>query len=83
MPAGVKPREVLTRTTRWRKTSTTFGPVGRVFCTLVLVAVLALLVVGGFVVTFAWGGAVIWIGVIMPWALRDIWQAGQVPVGQG
>ena len=82
VPAGVQPREVLTRTTRWAKTPTTFGPAGRLACTVVLLLVLALLIVGGLVVMFAWGGALIWVGVIMPWALRDIWQAGKVPVGQ-
>ena len=78
----MQPRQVLTRKTRWAKTPTTFGPAGRVACTVVVLAVLALLIVGGLVDTFAWGGAAIWAGVIMPWALRDIWQVGHVPVGQ-
>jgi hypothetical protein len=26
-------------------------------------------------------GAGIWVLIIMPWALRDIWKAGQLPAG--
>jgi len=68
------------RSTRWGKTATTFGPVGRVLSTIALVAVLAVLVVGGLVDPFALGGAGVWLFVIMPWALRDIWRAGRTPV---
>ncbi|HVW81226.1 MAG TPA: hypothetical protein VHB69_09845 [Mycobacteriales bacterium] len=68
--------------TRWRKTPTTFGPVGRLVCTFLLIVPVPLLVVG---VVVSGGleivGAGIWILVIMPWALRDIWKAGQLPAG--
>lgn len=68
--------------TRWRKTPTTFGPVGRVLCTTFLVVMLAVLIVG----TVVSGGLDIiglgiWGFVIMPWALRDIWKAGSLPSG--
>jgi hypothetical protein len=70
------------RRTRWRKTQTTFGPIGRIVCTVGLVVPFVIMVVGGIVADpFALGGAFIWGGIITPWALRDIWRAGQLPSG--
>lgn len=66
------------RRTRWAKTTTTFGPVGRVLSTVALLIPLALMIVGGLADPFAWGGAAVWAGVVMPWALRDVWKAGQI-----
>jgi len=80
-PVGAQSREVLTRNTRWAKTSTTFGPTGRVLCTVGVLVPLLVMVVGGFVDMFAWGGAAVYGAVIVPWAMRDIWKAGQVRVG--
>lgn len=67
--------------TRWRKTKTTFGPVGRVLATLALVIPFVFFVVigiltGGLTIF----GAGIWGFIIMPWGLRDTWKAGQLPV---
>jgi hypothetical protein len=67
------------RRSRWRQTPTTFGPAGRVACTLALVVPLALMAVGGLADPFVWGGAGFWLAVVMPLALRDIWKAGQLP----
>jgi hypothetical protein len=68
--------------TRWRKTPTTFGPVGRLLCTFLLVVPLPVMIVG---VVVSGGleivGLGIWVLVIMPWALRDIWKAGSLPAG--
>lgn len=66
--------------TRWRKTTTTFGPAGRIMATFGLVVPMLLLVVlgvlsGGLTIF----GAGIWGFVIMPWGLRDVWRAGQLP----
>jgi hypothetical protein len=66
--------------TRWRKTPTTFGPVGRVSWTVFLVVVLLFLVAGAIVT----GGLDLvglgaWAFVIMPLGLRDIWKAGTLP----
>jgi hypothetical protein len=73
------PVETAARTTRWRKTTTTFGPVGRVLCTLFLVVPFPVLTVLGFVADpFCLGGAVIWGFVLMPWGLRDVWRAGRL-----
>jgi hypothetical protein len=66
--------------TRWRKTPTTFGPIGRVSCTIALVVVLAFFIVGGIITGgMTLVGAGIWGFVIMPWALRDLWRAGTLP----
>ncbi len=66
--------------TRWRKTPTTFGPFGRVSCTIVLVVVLAFFIAGGVITGgMTLVGAGIWGFVIMPWALRDLWRAGTIP----
>jgi hypothetical protein len=68
--------------TRWRKTPTTFGPVGRVMWTVALFLPVPLLIIG-VVVTGGLEiiGAGIWILIIMPWALRDLWKTGQLPAG--
>jgi hypothetical protein len=66
--------------TRWRKTATTFGPVGRVLATFGLVLpFIFFVVIGIFTGGFTIAGAVIWGFVIMPWGLRDTWKAGQLP----
>jgi hypothetical protein len=71
-PAAVK--------TRWRKTGTTFGPLGRVLATVALVVPFGLFVALGILTGgFTIAGAVIWGFVIMPWGLRDTWKAGQLP----
>jgi hypothetical protein len=67
---------------RWRKTQTTFGPFGRVVATVGLVLPEVFFVyIGIKLFGFTVFGAVIWGFIIMPWGLRDVWRAGQVPVG--
>ena len=78
-PAG-GPASPLMRTTRWGKTQTTFGPVGRILATIATLLPLAVMTVGGFVDMFAWGGALVYLAVIVPWAMRETWQAGRIPV---
>ena len=68
------------RRTRWGKTPTTFGPVGRVLLTLALLVPLPPMIIGGLADPFVWGGAGFWLVVVMPLALRDIWKAGQLAV---
>jgi len=66
--------------TRWRKTPTTFGPVGRVSWTAFLVVVLLFFVAGAIVTGgFDLIGLGAWGFVIMPLGLRDIWKAGSLP----
>lgn len=66
---------------RWRKSATTFGPLGRVLATIALVVPFIVFVVlaiftGGMILA----APVIWGFIIMPWGLRDTWRAGQVTV---
>jgi hypothetical protein len=75
--AAVLPPTV--RRSRWRKTQTTFGPVGRVLWTFALVVPLPLFIIAGVIGDlFAFGVVVIWGFVIMPMGLRAVWRAGQV-----
>jgi hypothetical protein len=67
------------RRSRWRKTQTTFGPVGRVLWTFALVVPVPLFLVAGVIGDlFAFGVAGIWAFAIMPMGLRAVWRAGQV-----
>ena len=78
-PAALPPTVVRSR---WRKTTTTFGPVGRVIATICLIVPFVIMLVGGLIGdVFALGGAAVWLFVIMPWGLRDVWKAGQVGSG--
>jgi hypothetical protein len=78
-PIATLPPTVVT--TRWRKTATTFGPVGRVLATIALVVpCLFLIVVGVLSGGLELGGAVVWGVIVMPWGLRDTWRAGQLTV---
>jgi len=79
-PGATLPTEpVRWRTTRWGKTPTTFGPLGRVLATIGLLIPLAIMIGGGFAVIFSWGGAAVYAAVILPWGLRDVWQQGRLP----
>lgn len=60
-------------TSRWRKTDTTFGPVGRVAWTLAMVGVLVVFVFSGN--PFAIGP---WLLLAMPLVLRSVWAEGRV-----
>jgi hypothetical protein len=65
------------RGSRGQSSVVTFGPVGRVVATVVLLAVLAWFVM--FAGMFGLAGAVIWIGWVMRPALRDIWRRAELP----
>lgn len=58
---------------RWSSSDTTFGPVGRVLATIGLLVPVPL-----FVLTAGMGfgllGGGIWVFVILPWGLRDVWR---------
>ena len=70
---------VLMTYSRWKKSTGTFGPTGRVVATLLLLVPLPLLAVGASV-GFGLIGGGIYVLVIMPWALRDIWKRAAIPV---
>jgi hypothetical protein len=64
---------------RWKKTDGTFGPTGRIVATGLLLVPLPV-----FLVAVATGigiiGAGLYVIVVMPWALRDIWKRGATHV---
>ena len=64
---------------RWKKTDGTFGPAGRIISTLLLLVPLPV-----FLLAVATGigiiGAGLYVIVVMPWALRDIWKRGATHV---
>ncbi|GAA0295861.1 hypothetical protein [Kineococcus aurantiacus] len=70
------PAPVAHRYSRWAGTAVSFGPVGRLVLTALLLAVgpgmLCLSPVGG------WIGAALWTSVILSWALRDVWRRVRV-----
>lgn len=63
----VLPRAVPAQS-RWARSATTFGPVGRMVGTVLLLSV------GVWLAIFALVGAAVWWFVVMPWALRDLWR---------
>ena len=69
---------VAARHSRWRGGPTTFGPVGRLVMTLLMLVPLWF-----FWATqgFAWPGLVIWGVFVLPWGLRDIWRRTRVRAG--
>ncbi len=64
-------RRVVPTQSRWARSTTTFGPVGRLVGTVLLVAV------GVWLAIFALIGAAVWWFVVVPWALRDLWRPGR------
>lgn len=60
---------------RWKKSSTTFGPFGRIVASLALLLPLYFFFFAG-VIGFV--GLVMWVGIVMPMALRSIWARGRV-----
>lgn len=51
----------------------TFGPVGRILCTIV--AGLPLLFFLRYFLFGGWVGILIYGGILYPWAIRDIWRS--------
>lgn len=64
---------------RWKKSAGTFGPTGRVVATFLLLLPLTLMV-AAIATGIGIIGAGVYIFVIMPWALRDIWRKAGTPV---
>jgi hypothetical protein len=57
---------------RWASSPITFGPVGRVVATVLVI--LPLLWFGLYAGAFGIIGLVVWGGILLPWAMRDIWR---------
>ena len=60
---------------RWLRSEITFGPTGRIVCTVLLIVPVLF---GIFYSVFFLIAAAIWL-FIVPMALRDVWRAVRVP----
>jgi hypothetical protein len=58
---------------RWEKSTVTFGPFGRIMMTILVLAPIPVLVLSA-ATGFAIVGLGIWLFLVTPWALRDIWR---------
>lgn len=69
------PSEPQPKPSRWAKSDTTFGPIGRVISTIALIVPFILLVAAGVFTfdPFVLGGAGIW-AALMVMGLRQVWQ---------
>jgi 4-hydroxybenzoate polyprenyltransferase len=78
LPPVARVREVTddTQYSRTKRTQITFGPVGRIVATTLIVgpAVVMALLPGGA----GWAGAAIWGVLVVPIGLRDVWRRGRV-----
>jgi hypothetical protein len=70
---------VLMTYSRWKKSTGTFGPVGRVVATLLLLVPLPVFAMAVSVGIGIIGGG-IYVLVVMPWALKDIWKQAAIPI---
>lgn len=58
-------------TSRWAASAVSFGPVGRIVATLLVLLVGVWLLWASL---FGMVGGFLWLGIVTPWALRDIWR---------
>lgn len=65
------------RYSRWLRTPTTMGPVGRVGWTVAIFALPGVILAMSFGMA-GYGFAAIWLGVVAPMALRSVWAKGQL-----
>lgn len=62
---------------RWLRTPTTMGPVGRVSWTVAILALPGVILAMSFGMA-GYGFAAIWLGVVAPMSLRSVWAKGQL-----
>ena len=74
-PAALTPSALTPKPSRWAKSDTTFGPVGRIVATIAMFIPLVFFVVTGVLTfdPFELIGTVIWLG-LMAVGLRQVWQ---------
>jgi hypothetical protein len=65
------------RRSRWRGSQTTFGPLGRMVITVLLFLPVPFFVFAGMF----WAGAFIYVFLLLPWGLRDVWRRTRVRAG--
>ena len=64
---------------RWRKGPDTFGPAGRLVASVLLLVPLPILLMA-ISVGIGIIGAGLYVLIVMPWALRDIWKKAAIPI---
>ncbi|HEX7106691.1 MAG TPA: hypothetical protein VF218_12060 [Acidothermaceae bacterium] len=64
---------------RWKKSANTFGPVGRVVASALLAVPLPVFAMAMSLGIGIIGGG-IYLLVVMPWALKDIWKQAAIPI---
>ena len=67
------------RTSRWAKGPTTFGPVGRVLVTLVLLMPTPFIVLS-LALGIGIAGLVVYGFIVLPMALREVWKPARIPL---
>lgn len=65
------------RRSRWVSSAVTFGPVGRIVVSLLMLVPLWWFIV--YAGVFGIVGVPIWLVKVLPWALRDIWRPVRLP----
>ncbi len=80
VPPIIQQKTTLThgRYSRWHKGDTSFGPVGRIVATVVLVVLPTVFFLIIPIGPFGLVGAALWIFVISPMLLRSIWKKTRV-----
>lgn len=82
MPTRFIPRQEMPtryRTSRWTKGPTTFGPVGRVLWTLVLLMPTPFIVLS-LALGIGIAGLVVYGFIVLPMALREVWKQARIPL---
>jgi hypothetical protein len=62
---------------RWRGSQTTFGPVGRIVATVLLLMPVVFFAFAGMF----WAGGFIYVFLLLPWGLRDVWRRTRIRAG--
>lgn len=65
------------RRSRWVSSAVTFGPVGRIVVSLLMLVPLWWFI--AYAGVFGIVGVPIWLTKVLPWALRDIWRPVRLP----
>lgn len=66
---------VVIRHSRWARTETTMGPVGRLVTSALVLVPIPLCAFGG---PIAWAAGLVYSGTMLPMAMRDIWKVGRI-----
>ena len=68
------------RRSRWARSDVTFGPVGRIVVSLLMLVPLWWFI--DYAGVFGIVGVPVWLFKVLPWALRDIWRPVCLPASE-